>query len=125
MSDDPDDRALPLQPSEQSGAVNTADPVAINRHRRRAKKTEDEAGDFWREVFSTPIGRREMWGILANGGAFNERFATGPNGFPQPEATWCQAGEQRLAFRLYLSWLKRCPDGVALMLTENHKDLAA
>lgn len=124
MSDDPED-SLPPQPDEQSGAVNAADPVAIKRVRRRIKKAEDDAGEFWREVFSTPIGRREMWGILASGGAFDERFATGPNGFPQPEATWCQAGEQRLAFRLYLSWMKLCPDGVGLMLKENHRAIAA
>lgn len=124
MSDDPE-YPLPPQPAEQSGAVNAADPVAIKRARRRVKKSDDEAGDFWREVFSTPVGRREMWGILDNGGAFSERFATGPNGFPQPEATWCQAGEQRFAFRLYLSWMRLCPDGVALMLGENHKAIAA
>ncbi len=65
-----------------------------------------------------------MWGIISSGHAFDERFAAGPNGFPSSEATWCEAGEQRLAFRIYLSWLRLVPDGVALMLAENHPALS-
>ncbi|MGE5148490.1 MAG: hypothetical protein ACM3II_00095 [Rhodospirillaceae bacterium] len=123
MSDDPEE-VSPPQPGERSGATDTADPVAIKRARRRIKSAEEDAVGFWREVFATPIGRREMWGILASGGAFEERFAHGPNGFPAPEATWCHAGEQRLAFRLYMSWMRLCPDGTALMLREHHPAFA-
>lgn len=123
MSDasDPDE---PTSPADTSGATNVADPKAIRRTRRKAAQSEDEQRLFWRTVFSEPIGRREMWGILESGHAFDERFPLGPTGFPAPEAaTWCEAGEQRLAFRLYLSWLRLDPEGVALMLRENHPAL--
>ena len=38
-----------------------------------------------------PRGRQEMWGLLQAAHAFEERFACGPNGFPQVEATWFHA----------------------------------
>lgn len=112
----------PQLPADQ--IPNAAEPKSLRRQRDTAKRREREAGEFWKQVFATPLGRREMWGILASGGAFEERFVAGPNGFPQPEATWCKAGEQRLAFRLYLSWMEYAPDDVALMVRENEPRLA-
>lgn len=103
--------------------ANAAEPKALRQQRRTARWHERQAAAFWNTVFSTEVGRREMWGILASGHAFDERFVSAPNGFPQSEATWCQAGEQRLAFRLYLSWLRLCPEGVTLMLLENEPGL--
>lgn len=114
MSDDPEDQDQPVD-----GPDNAANPAQLKRRRTRIKLAEEQARTFWRQVFSTEIGRREMWGILESGHAFDERFLAGPTGFPQTEATWCQAGEQRLAFRLYRSWMCLDPDGVALMLREN------
>ena len=113
-----------LPPTAESGAVNVADPKSTRRAKRRVDREEDERREFWSGVFASAIGRREMWGILQSGHAFDEKFANGPSGFPSPEATWCEAGEQRLAFRIYLSWLRLAPDGVGLMLTENHPALA-
>lgn len=121
--DDSVDEPETERPAETTGAVNVADPSSIRRVRRKKQSEEDQQLEFWTELLSTPLGRREMWGILDSGHAFQERFATGPNGFPQPEASWCEAGEQRLAFRLYLSWLRLAPDGVQLMLRENHPAL--
>lgn len=125
MSDEPaesDEDERP--PTTETGAVNVADPVSTKQARRRGQREDDKRALFWKAVFADKIGRAEMWGILQSGHAFEERFATGPNGFPQPEASWCEAGEQRLAFRLYLSWLRLAPEGVALMLSENHPALA-
>ena len=104
------------------GAANVAEPQKIaERNKRLRRPTEEQKRlEFWKGVFADPIGRSEMWAILASGHAFEERFATGPNGMPQPEASWCYAGEQRLAFRLYLSWMKLCPDGVQRMIAEHH-----
>jgi len=103
---------------------NAADRKSHRRARANQKQREEEARLFWRAVFATAIGRREMWGILQAGHAFEERFACGPNGFPQEAATWCEAGEQRLAFRLYRSWLRFEPEGVQLMMRENDPALA-
>ena len=123
--DEPDDEG---SATADTGAPNVADAAHVVRRRRdtrrKARREEDERQEFWINVLSTPIGRREMWGILDAGHAFSERFATGPNGFPQPEATWKEAGEQSLAFRIYLSWLRLAPEEVALMMRENHPSLS-
>lgn len=103
--------------------VNAADKKSLRRARTRAKIVEEQERLFWRQVFGNETGRRAMWNILQSGHAFEERFSVGPSGFPQPEATWCEAGEQRFAFRLWLSWLKICPEGAALMMTEHHPSL--
>ena len=78
-----------------------------------------EAQKFWEWAFQSDIGRRELWGILKEAHAFGEHFACGPNGFPQPEATWFHAGEQSLGMRLFLSWQVLSPEGVRLMLLEH------
>ncbi|MGA9315579.1 MAG: hypothetical protein WBV77_13245 [Solirubrobacteraceae bacterium] len=128
MSDPPSDEPEgEPEPQPLSGAANVADPKAVRQRkrdtRRKAKREEDAQRDFWRAVFASPEGRHEMWGILDSGHAFDEKFVATPTGFDCPEATWCQAGEQRLAFRIYLSWLRLCPEGVALMMAENHPAL--
>lgn len=119
-----DDAAPSLDEDEEPQPANAADPASHKRIRDRAKRERAEAAEFWRGVFLSEVGRREMWAILNASGAFRERFANGPNGFPQPEATWAYSGEQRMGFRLYLTWLGLCPDHVAVMLKEHHPALA-
>lgn len=99
-------------------APNAADPKAVREQRRKAKRATDEGGDFWRRVFADPIGRREMWLLLQSLHTFEERFACGPNGFPQPEATWFHAGEQAFGLRLYQSWMLIDRPGVFQMHDE-------
>ncbi|HLX18450.1 MAG TPA: hypothetical protein VKS24_24955 [Bradyrhizobium sp.] len=127
-----DDRPVPETADDDAapnavgtGAINVADPVQIRRARRRGKRLVDESAEFWKRVFADKIGRREMWGLLASGGAFEQRYGTTANGSSEPIETQRQEGEQRLAFRLYLSWMKLDPEGVALMLQENHPQIAA
>jgi hypothetical protein len=98
--DDDEPETSDLQPAE--GIGNAADPRAM---RVAAEKREEQAaaGDaFWRGVLSTVVGRRVIWGVLASACTFEERFACGPNGAPQPEATWFKAGEQSFGLRFYL-----------------------
>lgn len=125
MSDDPE--TPETEPSDEgepaTETVNAAEPRSIKRARTRAKLREEEAADFWRRALGSEVGRRELWGVLQSAHAFEERFACGPNGFPQPEATWFEAGQQALGFRLYLSWVRLDPSGVALMMQENHASL--
>ena len=99
--------------------VDAADPDAVKAAQDRAKHLAYEALLFWRGVFSERAGRAEMWKILNEAGAFDERFACGPGGFPQPEATWFNAGQKSFALRLYHTWLRVEPGGVMLMLQEN------
>lgn len=70
-------------------------------------------------ALSTKSGRHELYRVLASACTFEDRFACGPNGFPQPEATWFQAGEKSLGQRLFLTWLRIDREAVFLMLDEN------
>lgn len=126
MSDAVEDDALPEADMPQAldpATVNVADRESIKRAARKGKRAEDEAAQWWREALSTPIGRRELYGLLASGHAFEPRFASWPNGFPAPEATWMEAGEQRLAFRFFRSLLRIDHAAVMQMLAENDPDL--
>ena len=106
-------------PPAEDAQPNAADPKAVREQRRRAKRADDKATDFWRRVFADPVGRREMWQLLDELHTFETRFACGPNGFPQVEATWFHAGEQNFGLRLYHSWLRLDHEGVRLMHTEH------
>lgn len=98
---------------------DAADPKQADRKRRRKRKASDEAAEFWQGIFATEIGRRELWGLLEAGGFSTTRFDCGPNGFPQPEATWFHAGEHALVHRFYDSWEILDYDGVRLMRREH------
>lgn len=105
------------------GTVNVADPASVKAAQRRGKRREDDATLFWRTVLADPIGRREMWQILQSGGAFDQRYGVTANGSPEPIETQRQEGEQRFSFRLYLSWLRLDPEGMAQMMREHHPAL--
>jgi hypothetical protein len=109
----PDDEPAP-PPQDNAGSGRE-----LRRKRTRTRTQLKEAEEFWTRVFADPVGRREMWAILQAGHYFEERFACGPNGFPQPEATWFHAGEKALVERLYLSWARFDRAGVFLMHDEH------
>jgi hypothetical protein len=118
VSDAPDDDAEPEdRPAE---TVNLSDPKSVRRARDKQKREQQETDSFWRAVFADKIGRRVMWGLIRNDcHGFSPPFACGPNGFPQPEATWFQAGQYSLGQRLYQRWMKAVPEGLKLMHAEN------
>ena len=101
------------------GLASAVDPATIKRAGDQAKREAAEAEEFWAGVFRSAVGRREMWRLLQVTHAFEERFACGPNGFPQVEATWFHAGEQAVGQRLYQTWLRRDPLSVSAMHAEN------
>jgi hypothetical protein len=115
MADDdaeaPADGSIPEEEAQER--------AGLQRKRQRARRADEEAAEFWRGVFADPIGRREMWALLQNCHTFEERFACGPNGFPQDLATWYQSGERDVGMRLWRSWLRLAPEGVALMMRES------
>jgi hypothetical protein len=120
MNDEPDDQdeQEELFPTEQK-TVDASSVVTQRGRKSRAKLEAKDAERFWHDVFSTPVGRREMWKLLQSASTFEERFACGPNGFPQPEATWFNAGEQSLGLRMYLTWTRIDRANVLLMHDEN------
>jgi len=80
---------------------NAADGKKVAQRRQKLKTAEKQEVEFWRQAMSSEIGRRAIWKLLAQANTFEQRFACGPNGFPQVEATWFQAGEQSFGLRLY------------------------
>lgn len=127
MADDDDPPEDEFDPQPLPAEQPTVDAASVRTYRSARvgeKRRARDAATFWRNVFADPVGRYEMWGILASAHAFEERFACGPNGFPQPEATWFNAGQQALGQRLYQTWMQHDFEGVHLMLTENDSRFA-
>lgn len=118
--DEEDDGAL----AEQA-TVDASSPTTLRESNRKQKREREESLAFWHGALSTPVGRRELWrNIVEAGHVFEDRFACGPNGAPQPQATWFQAGETSFARRIYLAWLRDHRDLVALMHDENDPNFA-
>lgn len=116
--DEPDqDQPEPLETEQPT--VDAGDPRKVRKRKVTQQILEREEERFWRGVFESEIGRRCMWKLVVAGHPFEERFACGPNGFPQPEATWFHAGEQALALRMYQSWFAKFPAEVSKMLMEH------
>lgn len=113
-----DDDILP-ESDEADQPFDAGDPAQVRRRGTAQQIKERESIRFWTAIFSDPIGRREMWLLLEAAKPFEERFACGPNGFPQPEATWFNAGQQSLGLRMYQTWLAKYPLEVMAMHAEN------
>lgn len=114
-ADDSDD-----SPEEQVESVeNAADPKSIKQKRRRVAKRVDEVAAVWRGVLATDAGRRAVWEMLQAGHFDEDRFACGPNGFPNPQATEFERGVQAHARRLYDSLQVLDHHGVYLMRCEH------
>lgn len=117
------DSQLPSAPQPEPAMQPTGDNAASPR-RQRGKKMDAEVrrretDAFWRRCLSEPIGRRAIYEFLQTARYKQTTFACGPNGFPQPEATWFQAGERSVAERLADSLMVLDLPGFSLMLAEN------
>jgi hypothetical protein len=118
------DEEQPTEPSDESaqsdtGLVDASSPVVHRRRRVKAALRHREIERFWQGVFSDPVGRAEMWAILQQAGTFEDRFGVGPNGFPQPEASWFHMGARSLGLRLFQSWCVLAREGVLVMQDEH------
>lgn len=98
---------------------SAVDPVAIRRRESRKKRDQREGEEFWQNILKSEVGRRELWELFSESHAFEERFACGPAGFPQVEATWFHAGEQSFGLRIYQRMLAIDPVAVRTMHIEH------
>lgn len=114
MSDDDEEPGPTEQPT-----VDAASPATLRKARRTKRSQEREAAEFWDAVFSSEVGRREMWKLLANAHPFETKIGSSPAGFPDERASWIYHGEQQLGLAVFLNWQHHYPDGVRLMLSEN------
>jgi hypothetical protein len=122
LSDDDDAPDAPEPSDEEILAqvqFDAGEPTQVKRRERKAALQEREARQFWERIFATELGRREMFKLLRDCKAFETEFACGPNGFPQPEATWFKAGQSDWGRRMRETWLVQHTDAFALMLREN------
>jgi len=110
---EPDD----LQPGPDND--DAGDPIVHRKRLTKAAIRHRDVEKFWKAIFDDPIGRAEMWSILQQAGTFDDRFGVGPNGFPQPEASWFHMGARSLGLRLFQSWMALARDGVFLMQNEH------
>ena len=101
MTPDGEDEITGTFPAEP-GIDNAADDTKIRARRRAAKFDEKREAEVWQRTLSEPVGRRAIWLLLQSANTFGPfPFATGPNGFPQPEASWYTAGQRDFGLRLY------------------------
>lgn len=111
--DDADNAAIDPVPS----AVDEKQQ-ALQRVERRSYLVKREA--FWKAVLADPVGRAELWAIIGvEAHAFETKFACGPNGFPQSEATWAAHGEQQLGQRVFQTLQQIDFEGAWAMLCEH------
>jgi hypothetical protein len=117
---DPDD-----QQDEELATINLGDPVLVKSRRDRHKRDTEEEELFWRSALGLRVGRRALYRLLTHAHTFETRFAATPTtsvgggGFPDPNATWFQAGIQDYGQFLLLMWMKIDFQNVHLMLEEN------
>ena len=102
------------QPTEDAASLQT-----IRGKRQKLLQSNAEIIIFWRSLLSAPIGRKVLWDFLnAQCHIFEDRFACGPSGFPDQQATWFHAGEKSVGMRLYRTLLRTDLDGVREMHRE-------
>lgn len=113
-----------VERAERRKVYDASDPASVRKMEVDAELRSRVIRDFYREVFSTDIGRLAMWDILMAAHAFDAKFGTA-SGLPHPEYTWFEAGKQALGHELYISWMVYDFEGVQQMLRENQSDLKA
>lgn len=121
MPDEPETETLDtiISPSNQP-TVDVGTPKGRNKQEREIDLRRLETEAFWKQVFATIVGRREMWKIMGEGlGAFKSEFAAAPGGVPDRDATWHRRGQHDYGFGLYLQLQMIVPEGLRLMLEEN------
>lgn len=121
MQPDEDDDIPPFEDGteEEELQPNAASPKSLKKRQTKQQLQVRDEKNFWKAVFADPVGRRAMWKILQEAHINEVVFACGPNGFPQPEATWFKLGEQAFGQRLLRSWTVIDRDGVFAMQDEN------
>ena len=115
---DPFQNELSEEPLDDSEIPSASSPTSLRKAERRSRQKKDQSAEFWKEILSTVVGRQEIWALLTEARTFETRFACGPSGFPQTEATWFHAGQQDFGLRLYQKLLAISPTDVLQMHKE-------
>lgn len=119
MSDEDDPLQQPDEQPDPDAQDSAVDPKAHRKIRNRKKREEAERAEFWRSIFSSEVGRREMWGLLGRLGPFKPQMGTTPIGFPDERTTWMHLGVLLVGQHIYQEWFGLHPDLTLLMRQEN------
>lgn len=120
MSEPDDITGVEPDVAAEDGAPDAADPKLLAAQSDRKRSYVKQREQFWQRVLADPIGRQELWAIIGvEAHAFETKFACGPNGFPQTEATFVAHGEQMLGQRLFQTLQQIDFEGAWLMLCEH------
>ncbi len=115
---DPDDDGS--APTEQPTTSATG-TTTVRRQRVKQLTEQEHAREFWSRSLRDPIGGKIIFTMLRDLHAFeDERFACGPNGFPQPDATEYQRGQRDFALRFYRTLV--CYDREAVFALHDQLD---
>jgi hypothetical protein len=74
---------------------------------------------WWKSALATDVGRRIMWGLLQETGAFQDNFGCSPNGSPDQQATWFNAGKKAFGLHLYHKMMEMEMQSIFFMHKEN------
>ncbi len=123
IDDDPpetedDDDSLPTEQPTAS-AVNQ---TTAKRQRAKQLTEQERARAWWSQALRDPIGGRIIWALLRDEMHVfsDEVFMSGPNGFPQPEATEYRRGQRDLGMRIYRTLV--CYDREAVFALHDQLD---
>jgi hypothetical protein len=101
-------------------APSAADPELTAKQLVAKRSYGVKRETFWKNVLADPVGRQELWAIIGvEAHAFELKFGCGPNGSPQPEASWQSLGEQLLGQRVFQTLQQIDFEGCWLMLCEH------
>lgn len=101
MSDEDDVEDGPQAEPAEGQPDNAASPKAFRKKRLDQEWAQREEQLFWRKLLAEPIGRRILWGLFRDGGAFEAIHAAGPTGVPDPLATEFYRGRTLFVWALY------------------------
>ena len=126
----PEDEYEDAPPGSRDAGAPDPTPSAINptdmrRRRVAAKERVNAILKFWIAALGTQGGRAALWEFLEAAHIRESRFACGPNGFPQPDATWFELGQKSMGEWLQHKLMTADYDGYGRMLREHHPDFQA
>ena len=98
------------------------DPWDIYHQQLETHKRWEEQRQFWRDVMSTDVGRREMWALLAGvTHLFETRFANSPSGAPDHMATMALLGQQMVGQAIHDTLFRYARESTLLMHDEHDR----
>jgi len=108
--DDPEDDGT--APTEQA-TTDASKSTTLRKQRIKALTEWEKAREFWSRSLRDPVGGQILFNLLRELHVFEDaQFGCGPNGFPQPEATWHAAGQRDFGLRLYRTLIKHDREAV-------------